>query len=318
MFDEEGDQFVEMKMEVDDINYPLDDVTNFNQYSDLKPPEKMQQDKKEVPEEDLSSSEKKKASNKKTYRNYKKEDMEELFYLVNEKRMSIRAAAAEIKVPSTTAYNWHKKGLESLELDEDTEKGGPSAWVCNRNMQDQFEGSTFSFNRAKQPSENRRKIPMDEIAFHINLKRSMAWSKKEERAVVVTPKTRAKITTIIGAISPYGVVNIKVKSPKLAGPSKKRKAASGGSVVVGKHELFKERYLVMDNAPIHKHTDIKSYIESRGYGCVYLLPYSPELNPIEQFWSVCKSKLKREALLEEETLTSRIKFACNNLSSLTV
>ena len=44
--------------------------------------------------------------------------------MVNEKRMSIRAAAAEIKVPSTTAYNWHKKGLESLELDEDTEKGG--------------------------------------------------------------------------------------------------------------------------------------------------------------------------------------------------
>ena len=83
--------------------------------------------------------------------------------------------------------------------------------------------------------------------------------------------------------------------------------------VMDKHELFKERYLVMDNAPIHKHTDIKSYIESRGYGCVYLPPYSPELNPIEQFWSVCKSKLKREALLEEETLTSRIKFACNNV-----
>jgi transposase len=83
--------------------------------------------------------------------------------------------------------------------------------------------------------------------------------------------------------------------------------------VMDKHELFKERYLVVDNAPIHKHTYIRSYIESRGYGCVYLSPYSPELNPIEQFWSVCKSKLKREALLEEETLTSRIKVACNNV-----
>jgi hypothetical protein len=132
------------------------------------------------------------------------------------------------------------------------------------------------------------------------------------------------------------MVNIKVKSPKVAGPSKRRKAASGGSVVVGKgkggtvtghyfnfvamtldvmdkHELFKGYYLVMDNTPIHKHTDIKSYIESRGYGCVYLPLYSPELNPIEQFWSVCKSKLKREALLEEETLTSRIKVTCNNV-----
>ncbi|KAG1217517.1 hypothetical protein G6F35_009088 [Rhizopus arrhizus] len=132
---------------------------------------------------------------------------------------------------------------------------------------------------------------------------------KRERAVVVTPRTRAKTTTIIEAISLYSVVNIKVKFPKVAAPSKKRKAASGGSAAVGKdvmdkHELFKGHYLVMDNAPIHKHADIRSYIESRGYGCVYLPPYSPELNRIEQFWSVCKSKLKREALLEEETLTS--------------
>ena len=164
----------------------------------------------------------------------------------------------------------------------------------------------------------------------------MAWPKKGERAVVVTPKIRAKITTIIGAISPYGMVNIKAKSPKVAGPSKKRKAASSSSVVVGKgkcgtvtghyfnfiamtldvidkHELFKGYYLVMDNAPIHKHTGIRSYIENRCYACVYLPPYSPELNPIEQFWSVCKSKLKREALLEEEILISRIKFTCNNV-----
>ncbi|KAG0934948.1 hypothetical protein G6F57_008816 [Rhizopus arrhizus] len=69
----------------------------------------------------------------------------------------------------------------------------------------------------------------------------------------------------------------------------------------------------MDNAPIHTHEDIQKHIESRGYGCVYLPPYSPELNPIEQFWSICKSKLKREQLLDEETLTTRIADACNRV-----
>jgi transposase len=60
-----------------------------------------------------------------------------------------------------------------------------------------------------------------------------------------------------------------------------------------RHPEFKDHYIVMDNAPIHKYTDIKKYIEARGYRCVYLPPpYSPELNPTEQFWSVCKSKLK--------------------------
>ena len=69
--------------------------------------------------------------------------------------------------------------------------------------------------------------------------------------------------------------------------------------VMDSHPEFKGHYIVMDNDPIHKHKDIQKYIESRGYRCVYLLPYSPELNPIEQFWSVVKSKLKRKKLWEE-------------------
>ncbi|KAG1474274.1 hypothetical protein G6F56_000453 [Rhizopus delemar] len=74
----------------------------------------------------------------------------------------------------------------------------------------------------------------------------------------------------------------------------------------------------MDNAPNHKNADIRKYIEQRGHGCIYLPAYSLELNPIEQFWSVCKSKLKREKLLQKETLSSRIGDAFNRilLSSL--
>ncbi|EIE77963.1 hypothetical protein RO3G_02667 [Rhizopus delemar RA 99-880] len=50
-----------------------------------------------------------------------------------------------------------------------------------------------------------------------------------------------------------------------------------------KYPEMKGHYLVMDNAPIHSSADIRKYIYSRGYRCVYLPPYSPELNPIEQF-----------------------------------
>lgn len=69
----------------------------------------------------------------------------------------------------------------------------------------------------------------------------------------------------------------------------------------------------MDNVTIHTSKDIERYITSCDYGCIYLPPYSPELNPIEQFWSVVKNKLKREKLLEKETISSRIKEACNSV-----
>ena len=69
------------------------------------------------------------------------------------------------------------------------------------------------------------------------------------------------------------------------------------------HEEFKWHYLIMDNTSIYKYEDVKLYVESRGYGCIHLPSYSPELNPIERFWSICKSKLKREVLLKEKVLT---------------
>ena len=64
-----------------------------------------------------------------------------------------------------------------------------------------------------------------------------------------------------------------------------------------KYEQFKGYYVVMDIVLIHKNGNIEKEIKRRGYGCLYLRSYSPELNPIEQLWSVYKSKMKREQLL---------------------
>ncbi|CEP10365.1 hypothetical protein [Parasitella parasitica] len=155
-------------------------------------------------------------------------------------------------------------------------------------------------------------IFIDESAFHINLKRNFAWSREGTQAIVKVPKTRAKTTTVLGTISPYGVATV---------------ANSKGGTVTGhyfnfiaktidildKHPQFKGHYLVMDNAPINTNVDIRRYVESRGYGCVYLALYSPELNLIEQFWSVVKSKLKRVKLLVDEDLTARIGDATNQV-----
>ncbi|GAA5812656.1 hypothetical protein MFLAVUS_006113 [Mucor flavus] len=64
---------------------------------------------------------------------------------------------------------------------------------------------------------------IDEAAFHINMKRSFTWSKVGTRAVIKTPKTRARTTTILEAICPAGAVNITVRQPKTQTASKEEK-----------------------------------------------------------------------------------------------
>lgn len=82
---------------------------------------------------------------------------------------------------------------------------------------------------------------IDEVAFYINLKRSMAWSKKGTRAEVIVSETRAKTTTILGAISLFGIVNIQVRRPTV--PLKSRRLGSNGLVINGAEDTVTGHYI---------------------------------------------------------------------------
>ncbi|EIE79873.1 hypothetical protein G6F46_011946 [Rhizopus delemar] len=71
-------------------------------------------------------------------------------------------------------------------------------------------------------------------------------------------------------------------------------------------------YLVMDNCSIHKNKYLQRKIIRRGYNYMYLPAYSPELNLIENFWSLIKGKMKRVFFAVGETMTSRIRAACED------
>lgn len=77
---------------------------------------------------------------------------------------------------------------------------------------------------------------------------------------------------------------------------------------------MKDFYLVMDNAPIHTSQDITTMVEARGYKATYLPPYSPELNPIENFWSFVKGAVKRSQFQDTEDLKTRITEVAKSVS----
>jgi len=51
--------------------------------------------------------------------------------------------------------------------------------------------------------------------------------------------------------------------------------------------------IVMDNASFHRKKQLILLAEKAGHSLIFLPPYSPELNPIEKFWSWLKRYLKK-------------------------
>ena len=62
----------------------------------------------------------------------------------------------------------------------------------------------------------------------------------------------------------------------------------------------------MDNLSAHKVDGIRQAIEARGAELVYLPPYSPDLNPIEQLFAKLKALLRKAAARTVSTLRAAI------------
>src|SRR5215510_12132171 len=60
--------------------------------------------------------------------------------------------------------------------------------------------------------------------------------------------------------------------------------------------------VIMDNVSVHKVAGVREAIEARRATLRYLPPYSPDLNPIEKFFSKLKSVLRKAAARSLESL----------------
>ncbi len=75
------------------------------------------------------------------------------------------------------------------------------------------------------------------------------------------------------------------------------------------------RMVVMDNLSAHKGGRVKEIIEGRGCELVYLPPYSPDFNPIEQAFSKVKGLLRRAEARTREALVEAMGWALEAVSA---
>ena len=71
----------------------------------------------------------------------------------------------------------------------------------------------------------------------------------------------------------------------------------------------------MDNLGAHKGERVRELIEGRGCQLLYLPPYSPDLNPIEEAFAKVKALLRRAAARSREALVETIGAALDAITA---
>lgn len=143
----------------------------------------------------------------------------------------------------------------------------------------------------KQPHLDRTKLVfIDETGASTKMVRQYGRCKKGQRLRCTVPFGHWKTTTFTAALRHNGITAPFVLDGPMNGAAFR---AYVEQFLVP--TLVKDDWVIMDNLPAHKVAGIRETIEAVGAHLVYLPPYSPDLNPIEQVFSKLKTLLRKAA-----------------------
>lgn len=117
------------------------------------------------------------------------------------------------------------------------------------------------------------------------------WGPRHQRLVEAVPHGHWKTTTFIGALRCDG----------LTAPGLFDGAINGAMFVAYVEQVLaptlrKGDIVIMDNLRCHKVAGVREAIEATGASLMFIPPYSPDLNPIEQAFAKLKALLRARNL----------------------
>jgi len=146
-----------------------------------------------------------------------------------------------------------------------------------------------------------RLVFIDETWTSTNMARRCGRAPKGERLRAGVPHGHWKTTTFIGALRCTGMVAPMVLDGPINGVWFQ---AYVDQVLVP--DLKPGDVVIMDNLGSHKGPRVRAAIEAAGAQLLYLPPYSPDFNPIENAFSKLKALLRKAAERTVEGLWQRI------------
>jgi transposase len=142
-----------------------------------------------------------------------------------------------------------------------------------------------------------RLVFVDEMGTNVSLSPLYAWSRKGERAFGSAPRNWGKNVTLLASITREGLGECLA----VEGSTTREVFEAYLEQVLGP-TLCAGQIVVMDNLSAHKGGRVKEIIEGMGCELLYLPPYSPDFNPIEQAFSKVKGLLRRAEARVRESL----------------
>ena len=149
--------------------------------------------------------------------------------------------------------------------------------------------------------EPERLVFVDETGPATNMAPRYGWGASSERVVMRAPHGSWTSTTFVAGLTERGII-----APMV----------SHGSMNAAVFEAWIEQMLipalperaivVMDNLSSHKRAKVRELLEGAGAEALYLPPYSPDLNPIEQVFAKLKHLLRSARRTTSEALWEQI------------
>jgi transposase len=134
----------------------------------------------------------------------------------------------------------------------------------------------------------RRLVYVDESGIDHNMIKESCWAKKGQKVIGEKSGKRKKRTSVIAALN----------GDDIKAAVRFQGTADTNLFVCWLKQflipvLIPRQVVILDNASIHRSIKVRELIEQAGCYLIYLPPYSPDLNPIENYWAVLKAHIKK-------------------------
>jgi transposase len=146
-----------------------------------------------------------------------------------------------------------------------------------------------------------RFVFLDETGTATNMTRRYGRCPSDQRLVAAVPHGHWRTTTFVAGLKQSGVLAPLALDGPMTGPAFRAYVEQFLAPALAPGDV-----VVLDNLAAHKVDGVRQAIAATGASVLYLPPYSPDLNPIEQLFAKLKALLRKAAARTKDELWQAI------------